>query len=210
MKLKGRLAELAHCYSDEAVVWDVGCDHGYLGLSFLDEPMVKEVHLVDPSHDVIKELLNNKQLDSYITKRKLFIHHLTGQEVILSSRENKIFIAGMGGKEIIAILKSFEQQAHLHFNCVVSPHKNILELRDYLKDSHFRLRNEFLIKDGGRFYQVMGLDFSLENTKVSPYGERLWNSPYAPDYRDYLLNVYGPHQEPKDQAYYKFLKSLSF
>jgi tRNA (adenine22-N1)-methyltransferase len=210
VKLKGRLGELAGCYSDEEVIWDVGCDHGQLGLSFLDHPRVKEVHLVDPSLPVINTLKENKQLGAYISNGSLFIENKFGQEIRINSENNKIFIAGMGGREIIEILQAMEPQSDLRFNCYISPHKNILELREYLKNSHFRLRDEFLIKDNGRFYQVIGLDFTTDGPMVSPYGDRLWHSSYAREYRNYLLDIYRSHKESKDQTYYRFLESLTF
>jgi len=209
VKLKGRLKELADCYSKEPVVWDVGCDHGHLGQSFLGRSEVTTVHLVDPSSDVIQSLHNNKHIDSYISNGKLFIHQAYGQEIKLKSQNNRIFIAGMGGKEIISILQSLEKQSHLLFNCLISPHKNILELREYLAASTYKLRREFLIMDAGRFYQVLDLNFSNANS-VSPYGDEIWKGDLGSSYRDYLLNVYESHQQPKDQAYFRFLKSLTF
>lgn len=209
MKLKGRLAELKNCYSNERIIWDVGCDHGQLGLSFLDNERVKEIHLVDPSLDVIRKLESNNLLDSYITIGKLFIKHDRGQEIRIEKKESIVFIAGMGGKEIISILEHLESQSSCEFNCTISPHKNILELREYLQNSVYCLRDEFLVKDADRFYQVLSLDFSSD-AKASPYGDLIWKSPYAHDYRSYLIDVYESHQEPKDQAYLRFLKSLTF
>lgn len=207
--LKGRLKELAACHAGERIIWDVGCDHAQLGLSFLQDKAVDEIHLVDPSLDVI-DTLKASLLDSYISSDKIFIHHKKGQEIRLDRNQNKIFVAGMGGKEIIDILMALEPQSDFSFSVTVSPHKNVLELREYLRRSTYRLKDEFLIHDLGRFYQVLTLDFDQTHGLVSLYGSDLWQDPEAPQYRDYLTSVYRSHMAPKDQDYLRFLESLSF
>lgn len=207
--LKGRLKELADCYEGESVVWDIGCDHAQLGLSFVDHPQIKEIHLVDPSTEVMKNHYSNKQLDSYITSGKLFLHQDYGQRILVESESNLIFIAGMGGKEIISILQELEKSSPYSYNVVISPHKNILEVREYLHSSRYRLKTEFVISDQGRFYQVLNLDFSSQDL-VSSYGKDIWVGPHASSYRDYLLAVYENHQDSSGKAYFRFLKSLTF
>ena len=207
--LKGRLLELAQCYEGEGIIWDIGCDHGLLGSSFAENPQVREVHLVDPSFEVIKILKQNKSIDSYITKGRIFLHHNHGQEIRIDSKNNLIFIAGMGGKEIISILSEIEKNCLYPFRAVISPHKNILELRGHLRNSKLRLEKEFLIKDQGRFYQVLCLDFQSSES-VSEFGDELWRDPRASSYRDYLLSVYASHQDSQGKAYFSFLKSLTF
>ena len=82
-----RLEALKACYQGESYVWDVGCDHGLLGSSFLDEPKVQKIFLVDPSLDVFDKLK-----DTYITNGKIELIHSKGQDLKIEAKNNLIFI----------------------------------------------------------------------------------------------------------------------
>src|SRR5690348_9300192 len=97
-ELSERLLSLSRHYRNEKYIWDIGCDHGLLGLSFRDHELVEEIHLVDSSVPVIEKL--KQTIDSYISKANLFIELKEGQKIKPHSSSNLIFIAGMGGKEI--------------------------------------------------------------------------------------------------------------
>ena len=55
-----------------------------------------------------------------------------GQDVILGPNSKTVFIAGMGGKEIGEIIQNLIPQLTPADRLVISPHRNILELRQYL------------------------------------------------------------------------------
>lgn len=206
MNLSKRLSLLAGFHHQEENIWDIGCDHGFLGLSFLTNPIVKEIHLVDPSEPVIK-LLQNKT-DSYITRKALFIQHKTGQEITLNPCSNLIFIAGMGGKEIQQILTSLLDQKLSATRFVISPHRNILELRSYLNTAKCCLESETLVYEGGRYYQVMTLCLDQKFAPVSLYGEAIWKGSLSSDYRDQQILHFQDHRDGQSRSYCLYLQSL--
>lgn len=195
-------------YRGELNVWDIGCDHAQLGLSFLDEERVKGIHLVDPSSDVMKEL-NSKLIAAHIPRRDIIKSYPTqGQQITLSSTSNLVFIAGMGGKEILDILSAIQTQLKLEDRVVVSPHRKILELRHWLSNSEFGLELEYCLEENQQFYEILALKKGL-GTRVHPQGIGVWQGESGERYRLHILQAFAPHKDGASRDLIAHLKSLS-
>lgn len=206
--LSPRLQSLRSHYDSHESVWDIGCDHGKLGLSFLKETEVKKIHLVDPSPHVIKTL--KLFIDSYITKQsfKLEIHEKSGQEVMPGPEKKLILIAGMGGKEIESISLHLLNYLTPNDDLVISPHRDILQLREKLHSSPFSLEKETLVFDEGRFYQVISLKVK-EGPKVHPYGEEIFRGEEGEKYRQHQIAAFTAHQDLRSRKYVQYLRGLT-
>jgi tRNA (adenine22-N1)-methyltransferase len=200
--LSFRLLKLHSYYNQEKHVWDIGCDHGHLGLSFSPLESVETINLVDPSQPVI-DVLNQKLIDSYISKAKVF--HLKGQDVTISSPSNCIFIAGMGGEEIGEIVSRLLPQLNSSSRIVISPHRKILELRSQLNKASVKLLSEEVIFENDQFYQIMCLSPG-NGTPVSTYGESLWVGENGAKYREHQLAHFSMHRDEASKAYVEFLR----
>lgn len=207
MLLSLRLSTLAGYHQHSKLIYDIGCDHGNLGLSFLDAEGVEAIYLIDPSVDVIRTLKN--KIDAYIT-RQAFINVLLqkGQDVLLRPESKTIFIAGMGGKEIQEILKNLIEQVSEQDRIVISPHRNILELRQYLHDSKFNLIEETSLFEDGQFYQVLCLSTQRGLGKVHPFGEGIWQGIVGSDYKTHQTATFTKHQDPLAKAYVAYLRQF--
>jgi tRNA A22 N-methylase len=165
--------------------------------------------LVDPSLEVIKSL-NNKLIDSYITKRELIkIHYKKGQDVVLDFETKAVFIAGMGGKEIQKIMKSLLSQLTPADRIVISPHRNILELRKYLNASQFKLIDEVTLFEDGQYYQVLCLETAPGLPQVSLYGDKVWQGLVGEEYRQHQIRAFSLHQDEASKAFVAYLGQLS-
>lgn len=203
-----RLKLLASFYNESPYIWDIGCDHGLLGLSFYELPQCREIHLVDPSLKVI-ETLQKSLADAYITiPEKIKIHHQFGQDIQTNLTPKCIFIAGMGGKEIQEICTHLISQMHKNDRLVISPHRKILELREFLYNSELRLIDETLAFEGGQYYQILCLSRDPKYSKVSLYGDKLWSEAIGKNYRDQQLSTFINHQDTRSKCYVDHLRSL--
>lgn len=198
-----RLGKLRSYYNHEKHVWDIGCDHGQLGLSFHNISTVENIHLVDPSAPVI-DVLKQKLIDSYISKAK--VYHQNGQSLSINSSSNCIFIAGMGGKEIGEIITHVLPQLNSSSRLVISPHRKILELRSLLNKMPVTLIEEEVIFEDDQFYQVLILSPG-KGTPVSLYGEKLWEGETGSKYKDHQLKAFGVHRDEASLSYVEFLRS---
>lgn len=166
--------------------------------------------MVDPSLDVVKSL-NKKLIDSYITKQPFIkVLHQRGQDVVLDQESKLIFIAGMGGKEIQEIIKNLIPQLTSSDRLVISPHRNILELRKSLQLSSLRLVDEVSLFEDGQFYQILCLETSLGFPHVSLYGDKIWQGPVGEQYRQHQIRSFSPHQDQASKAYVDHLKQLTY
>ena len=167
------------------------------------------IHLVDPSLEVIKSL-NSKLIDSYITTKALIkVHNKKGQDVVLDLEKKIVFIAGMGGKEIQEIMKCLLPQLSSADRVVISPHRNILELRKYLNGSEFKLIDEVTIFEDGQYYQVLCLETSPGLAQVSIYGDKVWQGLVGEEYRQHQIRAFSLHQDDASKAFVAYLGQLS-
>lgn len=209
MKLSKRLSLLTTFVGKGTTsIWDIGCDHGLLGTSFLERKEITEINLVDPSALVIETLKKNL-LDSYITiPEKIQIHDKKGQDIRLGPEQKTIFIAGMGGKEVIAIMERLLPQMTRSDVLVISPHKNFLMVREWLKNSELRLYDERVVLEDGRFYPILSLIKDQSLPIVSSYGERIWQGEEGEAYLRQEFAVHGRHQDKASLDYVAFLKDF--
>ncbi len=203
--LSRRLQALKDLHTNQKNIWDIGCDHGQLGLSFAGSS-VESIHLVDPSKPVIDEL-QKKVKDSYITQNKINISHKKGQKLIIDQNSNCIFIAGMGGKEIGDIIIHLLPQLDETSRIVISPHRKILKLRVLLHSLPLILNDEKVLFEEDQFYQVLCL-IPGKGKKVSFYGEGLWQSKAGEEYRQHQIKFFSPHQDLASIRYLDHLKAL--
>lgn len=206
--LTPRLNHLHSHYDHHESIWDIGCDHGKLGLSFLNETEVKKIHLVDPSPLVIQKLA--QLIDAYITeqKSKITIHQKRGQEVMPDPSKKLVFIAGMGGKEIASICDHLRDYLSGADDLVISPHRDLLQLREKLHHSDFSLGKESVIFDEGRFYQVLSLNLRA-GEKVPIFGRDIFQGEVGENYRKQQLQVFSAHQDERSRSYTEYLNGLT-
>lgn len=201
-----RLKLLHQEYHEQENIWDIGCDHGLLGLSFAKTPSVKMIHLVDPSLPVIETLKTNLK-DSYITK-PVFIHHLKGQDINLSTLSNCIFIAGMGGKEIGEIVQSLLPKLSSEDLLVLSPHRKILEMRALMHELPLSLVREKVIEENNQFYQVITLKPQDTTRRISLFGEDIWKGEVGEKYRTHQIKAFSAHKDGTSENYVEYLSQL--
>jgi tRNA A22 N-methylase len=155
-------------------------------------------------------VLNKKIIASYITKKDLIkVHMIRGQDVMLGPNSKTIFIAGMGGKEIGEIIENLIPQLSSADRVVISPHRNILELRQYLSTTELGLVNEFVIKEEGQFYQILCLVKSPEYPRVPLYGTNMWQDAVGGEYREHQLRTFRIHQDELSKAYIAYLNQIT-
>jgi len=132
-----------------------------------------------------------------------------GQDLILDQQKKIIFIAGMGGKEIQGIVTHLLPQLTEADSLVVSPHRNILELRGYLREADLGLVGEVVIKEDSQFYQVCHIKKDLTSPRVSLFGTQIWQSEVGEEYRRHILKSFIHHQDSLSKALVAHLRGLS-
>ncbi|MDD1780940.1 tRNA (adenine(22)-N(1))-methyltransferase TrmK [Enterovibrio sp. ZSDZ35] len=162
-------------------IWDCCCDHGLLGASLLREHPDAFVHFVDVVPALIDKL--SQQL------RQHFAHNTQWEALCMDAGElplaqhsgrHLIIIAGIGGDlmmDMVARLQDTYPEFALNF--LLCPVNHQYALREMLIARGFKLKEETLIEENQRFYEIMLVtthDETAQLDQVTRTGSRLWLS----------------------------------
>ncbi|NKB69046.1 MAG: hypothetical protein GKR89_18415 [Candidatus Latescibacteria bacterium] len=86
-------------------LWDIGCDHGYLGLHAYSQQLCPEVHLVDRSRGALKN--TRRRIAKWCPDeagRRLSIWQRDAIRQTLPISRGTVVMAGLGSKTIIQMI----------------------------------------------------------------------------------------------------------
>jgi len=148
-KLNKRLQKIADLV-DRKVIADVGCDHGKIVLYLFENDKIDKAVISDiskPSLQKAIDLLNQKGYTNFVD---YFCDGLTKYKE--SDKVEQIIIAGMGGLEMIQILKNSPISVK---NVILQPQRNEYEVKEYLVDNNFNISYDIIIEDKDKFYNII-------------------------------------------------------
>ena len=138
---------------------DIGCDHGFVSAELILEDKAEYVVATEKS----KECLNKAILLADAINISDFISFREGDGFDAITKYDKLncaIIAGMGGAEIIKILEGRPRRL---YDFVLQPMKDVPMLRAYLNQSGFKIEVDKLVKENGKFYDVIKTTRGWEN-----------------------------------------------
>lgn len=127
---------------------DIGCDHGYCTLYMLKNNVCKSAVVSDISEKCLDKA--RKLLSCYISQNRVKAVCCDGLSGIDES-VGQVLIAGMGGEEIVNILKN----SFIPKTFVFQPMKNIRLVREYLVSCGAEITVDEYFESGGKFYSVI-------------------------------------------------------
>ena len=143
-----RLKEIYSLLPNTSVFADVGCDHGYVAKEVLKSGKAEKVIISDISAKCLakaESLLSEEIADGRVCS-------------VLSNGFEKLphcdlaLIAGMGGEEIISILKN---SWFLPKNLVLQPMKNLPKLREVLVELGYKIVKDYVFFAEQKYYDLL-------------------------------------------------------
>lgn len=160
MKLSKRLQAIANLVANNSIVADIGTDHGYIPKYLIDMNISKKVIATDIS---IKSLEKTIEYIRDLSYSRIVPRVGNGLEVIKPFEVDTLIISGMGGLLIKEILDSRRDITSSINNLILQPNIASEELRQYLMDRNFKIIDEDLVKEDGKYYEIIfaktGKDF---------------------------------------------------
>ena len=140
---------------------DVGCDQGYITEAVLSSNKADFVVATDISP------LSLEKCKTLLTGRfdKKYACYVADGLIGVPYKPDEVFVAGMGGKEIISVLSALDYSPK---RLILQPMKSTKELRKHLIDSGYGLEADFMFFSLGKHYDVIVADFEL---KSKPYSK---------------------------------------
>lgn len=198
MKLSNRLKLVEKMVEDHyAHIWDCCCDHGFLGASLLSKKAKATVHFVDIVPDLIDEL--ETKLERFFSGSAWETHCLDVSLLPLQRYDDNhlVIIAGVGGDLIAKFVDSIcKRHSKLNIDFLLCPVHHNFSLRQKLIELNLGLKDEALIKENQRFYEVILVSSDNNNNKsISTVGNKIWYSKSAQEYLNQTLNHYQRIQQ---------------
>lgn len=207
-KLSQRLNTIIELAKEGSLAWDIGCDHGHVGVELYQQNRFQKIHFVDPSEQVINKL---KQLvHSDIPLENHLIHHQKCDELFIDETQHQCFIlAGFGGQQIVEGLMNIHSQLTVAARFIISPHRDYLAVRRYLNLGKWSQISENVVFEEGQFYPILVVDNTDKGPAVDLYGGKsFWQSPEGAHWRESLRHRLKRHQNEPDQCFLRYLNSF--
>lgn len=143
-----RLKEIFSLLPNASVFADVGCDHGYVAKEVLKSGKAEKVIISDISAKCLAKA--ESLLEDEISDGKAISVVSNGFEKL--PKCDLALIAGMGGEEIISILKNawFTPQT-----LVLQPMKNLPKLRVFLVELGYKIIKDYVFTAEQKYYDLL-------------------------------------------------------
>ncbi|MDR0948524.1 MAG: class I SAM-dependent methyltransferase [Lachnospiraceae bacterium] len=176
ISLSHRLLALAQMVTPGSVVWDVGCDHGYLSIYLVQNGISPRVVAMDVRVGPLQAA--KKHIDEYGLSSYIETRLSDGLSTPGTLAADTILIAGMGCGLIIRILSEGRSHAQAAREVIVQPQSQLPLFRCFLRKEGYRIVKENIIEEGGLFYFPMkirytGEEIPCQNPLFDQYGEGL-------------------------------------
>lgn len=169
IKLSHRLTAVASLVG-KGTVADIGTDHAQLPIW-----LVQNGHGRALASDINEGPCQRARVNIYQwgLHGKIKVKCCSGLDGIEEFAPDNIVIAGMGGEMIMSILAASEYPKKSRCRLVLAPQSMQDVLRRYLCENGFSITEEVVVKDGGKYYQILSAEYTGENTALEDYEYKL-------------------------------------
>ncbi len=162
IKLSKRMKAVAAMVTSGGVLADVGTDHGYIPIALIQRQKIKSAIAMDINKGPLARAQDNiasAQLGDYIQTRLS-----DGVAALGEGEADSILIAGMGGELVIHILSEGEKVCKAASELILQPQSDIRKVREYLRLHHYKIVDEDMICEDGKYYPMMRvINVELDN-----------------------------------------------
>ena len=195
MILSKRLLAVASAVTPGNRVADIGTDHGYVPIYLVENGRIPSAIAMDVNRGPLERAVRHireQGLESRISTRLS-----DGMTELKSHEADTVILAGMGGDLICRILWKRKDLLDEHPELVLQPQSEWFKVRHTLHDLGYRIKQEWFLKDEGKYYVIMKAipgqeKYDREADYV--YGAVL-EEECLPVYREYLLREEKKREE---------------
>jgi len=156
--MSDRIRRLASFVRPHSVLYDLCCDHGYIGLSAWDRKPLAGLVFVDQSQNALRAVRTSLVKRSLIDDARIQVINDAAEKIAIDPRPGDFVIAGVGIRTIVTIISELFPQGLGPHRLIICQEKNSFELRSFLKAKAFGLVAEDVVMEAGRFREIMVLE----------------------------------------------------
>lgn len=154
MELSYRLNKIAQKVTQNGIIADIGTDHAYIPIFLYKNNRIKRGIACDISKGSLQKAKDN--IKKYNLQDKIQTRLGNGLEKIsLQDNVDTVIIAGMGGMLMIDILEKGKYILENVKELILQPQKDIDKVREYLHKNNFKIIDDEMLKDDGKYYTII-------------------------------------------------------
>lgn len=177
MQLSERLKSIISMVTEGMICADVGTDHGYVPISLIKEKKSPHVIAMDVNKGPL--LKAEKNIKDAGFSEYIELRLSDGLEALKPGEAECVIISGMGGMLIKRILSDTPDVLNSVKEMILSPQSDIHEVRKYIGGNGFKIADENMLIDEGKYYTIIKAVRGEEDTYSDielRYGRGLLNS----------------------------------
>lgn len=190
-------------------IWDLCCDHGYLGLHLAksSQLMHSQIHLVDCVPEIMDRLRKKYTASDY---GNIHFHLDDAATMSYEGQSHLVIIAGVGGdtveKILMGVLTSIHRKVGATLHVLLSPNTNTYAVRQFCWRYNLQLIDELFVTENGRHYEHMFFELVSDKALLNDViftGTALWQmfSPAKYRYIEKLVKHYERCQKNTSHPY---------
>ncbi|MBQ7059867.1 MAG: SAM-dependent methyltransferase [Firmicutes bacterium] len=199
MQLSDRLEKIISLIDRGNRLLDVGCDHGYLAIEAIRRGIVPEAICSDVRRGPLDRAKAHVAEAGLADKIRLRL--TDGLNGLAPDEAETLVIAGMGGMLMMSILeKAFQDPGNGIYELrqmVLEPQSDLPSFREMIDRTSFRIKDEFLVLDRGKYYFIF--DLCPRGKKEAVRQDPIFSFPLLDRrdlvYRDYLEKEYQKNED---------------
>lgn len=187
MELSKRLNMIASFVTDGCCAADIGTDHGYIPIYLVQQGISPRAFAMDINKGPLERA--KQHIAEMGVEDRITCILSDGLNQLPEKDVDSVIIAGMGGDLIVRILEQDQDKLTEIKELIVSPQSHPERVRHWLHDHNFRILEEDMIREDGKYYIAIRSVHGRECYKKECFycfGERLIleRSPVLLEYLD--------------------------
>jgi len=180
-QLSKRLQNVVALVKTTGTAADIGCDHGYVAISLIQQKKAEHVIAMDigkgPLHQAKEHIIQYGMEDVIETRLS------DGASALGNGEAQALICAGMGGPLMIGILERGSGAVMGMEELILQPQSEIMSVREWLRKNGYRIEEERMIAEDGKYYPMF---------RAVPGNTDDSSRAYKPDWEQRMEDRYGP------------------
>lgn len=195
MELSKRLNMIASFVTEGCCAADIGTDHGYIPIYLVQQGISPRAFAMDINKGPLERA--KQHITEMGVKDRIDCILSDGLNQLPVKDVDSVIIAGMGGDLIVRILEQDQDKLTEIRELIVSPQSHPERVRHWLHDHNFRILEEDMIREDGKYYIAIRSVHGSESYKKECFyyfGERLILE-HSPVLLEYLDKEYQKYEK---------------
>lgn len=156
IELSLRMKTVAGMVVPGSRVCDIGCDHAFVSIYLALHKVADHVIASDVRTGPCD--IAEANIAKWGVKDMVELRLGDGLETIEAGEADTIIMAGMGGLLMLDILTRGRNVVACAKHLVLQPQSEVEQVRRYISENGWRVSDEVMVKDAGKYYVVIGVD----------------------------------------------------